>query len=580
MFDVMIKGGKIIDGSGEASYIGDVAIQDGCIAAVGPAGSVSGDAHRVIDAEGLLVTPGWVDIHTHYDGQVTWDPYLTPSSWHGVTTAVMGNCGVGFAPAHSDQHDWLIGLMEGVEDIPGAALAEGIQWEWESFPEYLDAVERGKRVIDVGTQIAHGAVRAYVMGDRGAQNEPATPDDIAQMAALVKEAMEAGALGFSTSRTLAHRAIDGRPVPGTFAAEEELMGIGEALGEVGAGVFQLAPAGTTGEDLAAPEKEMAWMRKLAATTGRPVSFLLVQHDVDPKQYKRMLDLSLEAVNEGANVVPQVGGRPTSLLFGWRSSLHPFIDSPTFRQIADLPWPELLARLQEPEIKHQITTERYTFTQPLHKHFLQNFHKLFPLGDPPDYEPSRDKSVLAIAEREGRNPKEVAYEMMLRRDGEELLYFPVFNYSYGSLDVTREMLLHPATVIGAGDGGAHCGVVCDASIPTYMLTHWGRDRKRGERLPLEWIVKLQTRATAELYGLFDRGLLTPGMKADVNIIDFDALSLRRPRVAHDLPAAGMRLLQDPVGYVATLVSGVVTFEHGEPTGAMPGKLIRGQQSAPA
>ncbi|TFH25540.1 MAG: D-aminoacylase [Myxococcales bacterium] len=577
MYDLIIKGGTIVDGSGVESYTGDVAIEGDRIVALGPI--LEGEARRVLDAAGLLVTPGWVDIHTHYDGQVTWDPYLTPSSWHGVTTLVMGNCGVGFAPAKKDSHAWLIGLMEGVEDIPGTALAEGIRWEWESFPEYLDAVERGERAVDVGAQVAHGAVRAYVMGERGAKNEPATPEDIDRMAAIVKEAVAAGALGFSTSRTIVHRAVDGEPVPGTFAAEDELLGIGRALGELGQGVFELAPAGAAGEDLAAPDKEMAWMRKLAAETGRPVSFALVQHDMEPEQYRRMLDLSLQASAEGARVVPQVAGRPTSMLMGWQTTVNPFIENPSYKEIADLPFEQKRERLRDPAVRERMINEEFEYSELIVAFVCGSLHKLFPLGDPLDYEPEPDKSIAAIAERDGKSPKEIAYDMLMQRDGTELLYFPLFNYSYGSLDSTREMLLHPAAALGLSDGGAHCGVICDASIPTYMLTHWARDRERGERLPLEWIVKRQTHDTAELYGLLDRGVLAVGMKADVNVIDFDKLRLRRPRVAYGLPANGRRLLQEVDGYVATVVSGVVTYENGEPTGAMPGKLVRGAQPAP-
>jgi N-acyl-D-aspartate/D-glutamate deacylase len=497
MHDLVIRGGKVVDGTGAPAETGDVVVDDGVVMSVGVRG---GAARREIDADGLLVTPGWVDIHTHFDGQATWDPYITPSSWHGVTTVVMGNCGVGFAPAKPDRHAWLIGLMEGVEDIPGTALSEGIQWSWESFPEYLEALEGLDRVVDVGTQIAHGAVRAYVMGERGARNEPATPEDIQAMAAIVKEALEAGALGFSTSRTIVHRAIDGEPVPGTFAAEDELMGIGRAMGEVGKGVFELAPAGAAGEDIAAPEKEIVWMRKLAAATGRPVSFALIQHDMDPKQYRRMLELCEVAAAEGANVVPQVAGRPTSMLMGWQCTVHPFIENPTYLEIADLPLEARLERLRDPTVRDRMLREEVQFSEPIVGFIASSFHKLFRLGDPPDYEPTPDQSVTAIAAREGRDPKEVAYDLLMQREGRELLYFPLFNYSDGNMDSTREMLTHPRAALGLSDGGAHCGVICDASTPTYMLTHWVRDRQRGERLPLEWVVKRQTRDTADLYGL--------------------------------------------------------------------------------
>jgi len=577
MYDLLIKGGTIVDGTGGEPYTGDVGINGDRIVAVG---TVDAPARRTIDARGLLVTPGWVDIHTHYDGQVTWDPYLTPSSWHGVTTVVMGNCGVGFAPAQPDRRQWLIGLMEGVEDIPGTALAEGIRWQWESFPEYLDALEGMERVIDVGTQVAHGAVRAYVMGERGATNEPATADDIGRMADIVGDAIRAGALGFSTSRTLVHRAVDGEPVPGTFAAEDELFGIGKALGDLGQGVFELAPAGAAGEDLAAPEKEMSWMTRLSAATGRPVSFALIQHDMDPAQYKRMLDLCEAAVADGADVTPQVAGRPTSILMGWQCTVHPFIENPTYVEIAELPFEERLERLRDPEVRRRMVTEEVEHSEMIVEFVCGSFQKMFPLGDPPDYEPEPDRSIAAVAEREGRPAKEVAYDMLMQRDGKELLYFPLFNYSDGDFEATREMLTHPRAALGLSDGGAHCGVICDASMPTYMLTHWARDRRRGERLPLEWVVMRQTKDTAELYGLRDRGVLAPGMKADLNVIDFDELRIRPPRVAYDLPADGRRLLQEADGYVATVVSGQVTYENGEPTGRLPGKLVRGAQDGPA
>jgi N-acyl-D-aspartate/D-glutamate deacylase len=518
-----------------------------------------------------------VDIHTHYDGQATWDPYLTPSSWHGVTTLVMGNCGVGFAPARRDRHDWLIGLMEGVEDIPGTALAEGIDWQWESFPEYLDALARTPRVLDVGTQLAHGAVRAYVMGDRGARNESATPEDVAAMAQITEEALHAGALGFSTSRTLVHRAVDGEPVPGTFAAEDELFGIGRALARAGRGVFELAPAGIAGEDLAAPEKEMLWMRRLAAATGRPVTFALVQHDMDPDQYRRLLELSREGAAEGAPVVPQVAGRPTGILMGWETTAHPFVEHETYKAIVGLPFRERLARLRDPALRAAMIAEMPQYSELLVAFIAGSFHKLFPLGDPPDYEPAPELSVAATAARLGKPPAEIAYDLMMQADGRALLYFPIFNYSHGNLDSTREMLLHPRAALGLGDGGAHCGTICDSGTPTYMLTHWVRDRSRGERLPLEWVVKRQTADTARLYGLGDRGLIAAGMKADLNVIDFERLRQRPPRVVYDLPASGRRLVQEVEGYVATIVSGELTFSNGEPTGALPGRLLRGATS---
>jgi N-acyl-D-aspartate/D-glutamate deacylase len=573
MHDLVIRGATIVDGTGAKPRTGDVAIDEGRVTAVG--GS-AGAATREIDADGQIVTPGFVDIHTHYDGQVTWDPYLTPSSWHGVTTVVMGNCGVGFAPAKPDRHDWLIGLMEGVEDIPGTALAEGITWEWETFPEYLDALERKPHAIDFCTQVAHGPVRAYVMGER-ANDKDSTAEDVAAMAAIVKEAIAAGALGFSTSRTIVHRAIDGEPVPGTFAAEHELFGIGRALGELGQGVFELAPAGAAGEDLAGPEREMAWMRKLAREIRRPLSYALIQHDQDPKLYARMLELGAAAAKEGSTIVPQVAGRPTSMLMGWQATVHPFIENPTFKAMESLPWPEKLARLRDPAVRERMLTEEVEFSEPIVGFIASSFHKLFPLGDPPEYEPTADQSVEAIASREGRNPKAVAYDLLMQRDGDELLYFPLFNYSDGNLDSTLEMLRHPTAAIGLSDGGAHCGVICDASTPTYLLTHWVRDRVRGERIPLEWAVRKQTRETAALYGLHDRGTLEPGKKADLNVIDFDNLKLPPPTMEFDLPGGARRLLQRAEGYTATIVSGEVVSEDGEPTGNMPGRLVRGAQA---
>jgi N-acyl-D-aspartate/D-glutamate deacylase len=567
MHDLVIRGGTLVDGSGSPPRSGDLAIDAGSVAQVG---GKAGPGRREIDADGLLVTPGWVDIHTHYDGQVTWDPYLTPSSWHGVTTLVMGNCGVGFAPARPDRHDWLIGLMEGVEDIPGTALAEGIQWSWESFPQYLDAIEATERVLDVGTQVPHGAVRAYVMGERGARNEKPTPEEIEAMAAIVKEGIEAGALGFSTSRTLLHRAVDGEPVPGTFAGEDELLGIGRVLGDLGRGVFEMA------SDLAPEGKELAWVEKLSAMTGQPVSYALFQSDMDPGQWRRLLDLTEQAVVRGANIRPQVSGRPTGLLLGLESSFHPFAYHPTYKALADLPLAERMARLTDPEVRRRILGDQAETELPIVAFIAQSFHKLFPLGDPPDYEPVPEKSVAAIAKREGRSPEEVAYDLLLEREGRELLYFPLLNYSSGDFETIREMLLHPHTVLGLSDGGAHCGIICDASMPTFMLTHWARDRKRGEGLPLEWVVASQTRRTAELYGLEDRGLLAPGMKGDVNLIDFDELAMGPPEVVFDLPADGRRLIQKAQGYRATVASGEVTFENGEATGAMPGRLVRGPQ----
>jgi len=571
MHDLVIRGGTVVDGTGRPAAVADVAVDGGTITEVG---RVDGGGRRTVDADGLLVTPGWVDVHTHYDGQATWDDELAPSAWHGVTTVVMGNCGVGFAPARPDRRDWLIGLMEGVEDIPGTALAEGIRWEWETFPEYLDALDRRRWTVDVGTQVPHGAVRAYVMGERGAANEPATATDVAAMKAIVKEAVAAGSLGFSTSRTIAHRAIDGEPVPGTFAAEDELFGIGSALGEVGAGIFELAPAGSAGEDVDDPKKEVDWMCRLSAAIGRPVTFVLLQVDPHPELWQQVLAESLAAAESGADLWPQVAGRPTGMLAGHHTSYCLFDYIPAYADLKGrgLDPDALYAALMDPDLRRSIVDWEPpdAATADL---MDRAYRDAYLLGSPPDYEPGPDRSLAATAAREGRSPLEVAYDAMLADGGFGLLYIPILNYSSKNLDHVREMLLHPRSALGLADGGAHCGVICDASMPTFMLTHWARDR-RGDKLPLEWVVKKQTHDTARLYGLGDRGTVAPGMRADLNLIDYDRLQLGNPRVAADLPAGGRRLLQDATGYVATVNAGVATYEDGVATGALPGRLVRG------
>jgi N-acyl-D-aspartate/D-glutamate deacylase len=578
MHDLVIRGGKLVDGTGAPARKADVAVEAGRIAAVGDG---VGAGREEIDARGKLVTPGFVDVHTHYDGQATWDSLLTPSCWHGVTTVVMGNCGVGFAPVRPGNEDFLIGLMEGVEDIPGTALAAGMKWGWETFPEYLDVLERIPHALDVGTQVAHGPVRTYVMGERGARNLPATPEDIAKMAAIVKQAIQAGALGFSTSRTIVHRAIDGEPVPGTFAAEDELFGIGRALGQLGQGLFELAPAGAMGEDLAAPEKEVAWMRRLSKEIGRPVSFALAQHDAASDLFRRILALCREANAEGSRLAPQVGSRPTMLLIG-HQTFHPFSNRPTYKQLEGLPLPARVAKLRDPEIRRRILSEDNAASDPrvavVMALIQQGLHKIFPLGDPPDYEPGPDQSIAAIAKREGRDPFEVLYDQMLLLDGRQLLMLAILSYSDGDLEALREMLEHPDSAFGLGDGGAHCGAICDASMTTFLLTHWARDRKRGPRLPLEWVVRKMTRDTAELYGLQDRGVIAPGKKADLNLIDLEKLRLGLPELVFDLPAGAKRLIQRAQGYEATIVGGQVTFRNGDSTGALPGRLVRGARSA--
>ena len=577
MYDLIIRGGTLVDGSGDEPRKGDVAIQDGVICAVG---TVDGEARQEIDASGMAVTPGFVDIHTHYDGQVTWDPHLTPSCWHGVTTVVFGNCGVGFAPVRPDHHDYLISLMESVEDIPGTALAEGIQWDWETFPEYMDALDKLSLGMDVAAQVPHGAIRTYVMGERGANNEPATPKDIAAMADLVREGIEAGALGFSTSRTIVHKAASGDPMPGTFAAEDELFGIGRVLGELGQGLFELAPVGAAGEDVIGAREEMDWMRRLSAEIGRPVSFAILQVDADPNLWREILDESQQALAEGADLYPQVAGRPFGMLIGHQCEYHPFRERPSYEALMSLPFEERVVELRRPEVRQAILSEKVEHADPMAAYIMSSFGKLFPLGDPLDYEPTPDQSIAAIAEREGRSPEEVLYDRMLDQDGRELILFPLLNYSDGNCDPIYEMIHHPRAALGLGDGGAHCGIICDASITTFMLSHWVRDRKRGPKIPVELAVRRMTRDTAELYGLCDRGLLKPGYKADVNVIDLEEVSLHLPTMQFDLPAGGRRLLQRADGYRYTIVSGQVTMQDGEPTGALPGGLIRGERSAPA
>jgi N-acyl-D-aspartate/D-glutamate deacylase len=573
MHDLVIRGGTIVDGTGSERRKADVAIDDGIISAVG---DDVGPGEREIDASDCLVAPGWVDIHTHYDGQVTWDTHLTPSGWNGVTTVVMGNCGVGFAPVRPGQQDFLIQLMEGVEDIPGTALSEGMSWDWETFPEYLDSIEKMPRAIDVGAQVPHGAIRAYVMGERGARNEKATPDEVEAMSALVKEGLEAGALGFSTSRTILHRAKDGELVPGTTADRHELLGIGRALGEVGHGVFEVA------SDLAPEEEEISWMRELSRQTGQPVSFACLQNDFDPDQWRRMLKVCEEDAAEGGRLTPQVAQRPAGLLLGLESTFHTFIFHPGYQKIAQLPLAERVARMRDPDVRAEILDNAPDFEKfggPI-RMVVEAFNKLFPLGDPPDYEPGPEKSVAAIAEREGRTPQEVTYDHLLEQDGRGMLYLPLLGYSNGNLDDIREMMLHPQAVFGLSDGGAHCGLICDASMPTFLLTHWARDRKRGERIPIETVVQSQTQKTAAFYGLEDRGVLAPGMKGDVNVIDYDALHIHAPEMVYDLPAEGRRLIQKVDGYRYTVCSGEVIYEDGQPTGALPGKLIRGPQTPAA
>jgi N-acyl-D-aspartate/D-glutamate deacylase len=525
---------------------------------------------RVIDADGRLVTPGWVDIHTHYDAQATWDPWLTPSSWHGVTSVVMGNCGVGFAPASSDRHDWLIALMEGVEDIPGTAMTEGITWEWTSFEEYLTALESRPHVIDFAAQIAHGPLRGFVMGDRGALNETATDDDIAEMSKLVESALRAGALGFSTSRTPLHRSKDGELVPGTTANEHELLGIADAMKRVGHGVFQFAP-----EHAKVPVQEWSWMRKLAQTTGATVSVNLSQPNDGPEIWRSVLSLLTEAQNDGVPIVAQVAGRTIGVLMCLEGSAHPLLFHPAYNEVAHLPLAERCKALQEPQLRERIINEMPNDGGLFQKVILDNASHMFPvMAANIDYEPLPSASATAIATSVNKKVMEILLDQLVANDGHGLIYMPFFNYAYGDLSFNYEAHQHPGTRMGLSDAGAHCGAICDGGTPTFMLTHWVRDRTRGEKLPLELIVHRQTQQTAALYGLNDRGLIAPGKRADINIINFEKLNFTMPYMAYDLPAQGRRLVQQAIGYDATFVAGTQIVESDQFTGALPGNLVRG------
>jgi N-acyl-D-aspartate/D-glutamate deacylase len=562
MHDLVLRGGTLVDGTGGPTRVGDVAVSDGKIVSVG---GVAEAGRREIDATGLLVTPGFVDIHTHYDGQVSWDHLLEPSIYHGVTTVVMGNCGVGFAPAHPDHHDWLIRLMEGVEDIPGTALAEGLSWDWETFPEYLDAIEKREHTLDFAAQLPHGALRGYVMGERGADhNERPTPDEIKRMAQITKEAIEAGAVGFTTSRTVNHKTLEGEHTPSYTATSDELWGIADGLKQAGAGVFEIVG------DFPDLEPEFAMVRQMAERSGRPLSVSVSQINERPEDWRRMLDLISEAQADGVPLHAQVAPRPVGVIMSLEATYNPFIKNPGLMEVASLPLAERAAQLADPARRKRVA-EGGMIIDP---------HRLFPLSEKPNYEPAPEESIAALAEAAGVDVTLFALDVLLEDEGKGQLFMPALNYFYGNSDHCLEMLEHPFTVPGLGDGGAHVSFISDASFATYLLTHWARDRKRGGTLPLEFVVKSQARDTAVLLGFLDRGLLAPGMKADLNVIDFEALELTRPEMRYDLPAGGKRLVQKAKGYRYTIVSGEIVIKDGEPTGATPGKLVRGAQPAPA
>lgn len=581
MYDTKITGGTIVDGTGKARFVGDVAIRDGKIVAVGDCPE---EARETIDAAGAIVAPGWTDIHTHYDGQVSWDPTLTPSSLHGVTTCVMGSCGVGFAPVRPTDHERLIQLMEGVEDIPGTALSEGITWDWETFPEYMDAIERVPRSLDILAQVPHDALRVYVMGERAAADEDATEEDIAEMRRLVREALEAGAVGFSTGRSDNHRSSLGEATPASEASTQELAGIAEAFVGLDHGVLQFVnDFNILQGDEHFPREMDVVMQMLRAAGGRPMSISTMQRDHSPQQWRWILDAASEAVAEGFDVRCQVAPRAIGVMLGLQATFHPFMGFPAYKEIAHLPFDERVARLRDPALKATILSQTSdpvagdgSALPPLADYFLKNLdivaNRLFRLGEQPNYEPAPDASIAAQARRAGESVMSVLYDALLEQDGRELLYFPLYNYSGNNLDTVREMLTHPLSLPGLSDGGAHVGTVCDASFPTFLLTHWGRDRPEG-RLPLETLVKKQAYDTARFVGLTDRGEIAPGMKADLNVIDMERLQLHAPVMVNDLPAGGQRLMQTADGYRVTLKNGVVTARDGVLTGERPGSLVR-------
>ena len=573
MHDTVIRGGTIVDGTGKASFTGDVAISGGRIAAVG---GKQGPARREIDATGLLVTPGWVDVHTHYDGQAMWDPLLAPSCWHGVTTVLFGNCGVGFAPVKKEHHGALMDLMEGVEEIPNPVLAAGLTWEWETFPQFMDALERRPRAIDIGAQAAHLPLRVYVMGDRAIRREAATPDDIAEMRRLTIEAMQSGAFGFTTSRTDSHKTPDGELVASRDADADELVGIGSALGAVGMGAFGM------NSDFDDEDYELAWMTRLAREKRRPVWYLLTDRYEDPERWRRLLKATHAARAEGLSFTAQIAGRPIGVMMGVGTALNPFTVRPSYKKLESLPIEEQRRRLRDPNVRRQILAEKPSDAEvaklaQFRQAVTGKWERFYTMGNPPDYEPAPEKSVAAIAARTGRPPDEVAYDYITEADG-QYLYFPVVNYVAGDHSPIYEMLNDPACLLGLSDGGAHCTSIVDAGVPTFMLMHWGRDRARGPRLSLEHLVKRQTSETADFFGFSDRGRLAPGLRADINLIDFDGLQVQKPELVHDMPAGGRRFVQRVRGYEATFVAGEQIFERGEHTGAMPGRLVRAGRDA--
>ncbi len=583
MHDLVIKNASLVDGTGSPAHLTDLAISNGTIVDVSP--SIAERSGKTLDAEGKLVMPGFIDIHTHYDGQATWDDALEPSSSHGVTTIVMGNCGVGFAPVTRGQEDELIELMEGVEDIPGTALHEGIDFVWETFPEYMDVLGQKRWSMDVATQLPHGPLRVYVMGERGIENEAATTEDVTAMRQATVEAMEAGALGFSSSRILGHMSMSGKPVPGTFAHEDELFAIAQAM-EPFKTVFEVVPGGSTGRggletswSEEALSAELDWMGRLSKECGLPVTYFMIEYLENPDAWREAFEITAKANHSGSRLYPQVGTRPAGALLSWQTS-HPFIGRPTYVQLADLPWEQRLQALHKPEVRDAIVNEKdlppvsELINDRIHLMVPQFLDRVFLIESEVDYEQPTEQSVAEIAKRSNESADEIMYDHLLTNGGTgTIIMLP--NYLGGNSDSFQAMLVDPNSVIGLADAGAHCGFICDASCSTWLLSHWARDRKRGT-LPLEYAIKKHTSDNADLYGLSDRGVLAVGKRADINVVDFDNLTIDPPHLVHDLPAGGPRFLQAARGYRATIVDGVLVREHDQDTGARPGRLVRGRR----
>lgn len=571
-YDLIIRNGTVHDGLGNEPRQVDIAIKEGRIAAIG---SIQGEAPRTLDARGLLVTPGFVDVHTHYDGQSTWEQRLAPSCFHGVTSVVMGNCGVGFAPCKPDQRDMLVKVMEGVEDVPEVVMTEGLPWNWETFPQYLDALDARRYDMDIAAQLPHSALRVYVMGERAATHEPPTEHDLQRMRELTREAIEAGALGVTTSRNMLHRTKAGELAPSLFSEEAELGALAQGLKDAGKGVMQIIPA-----PMGDAESEFALMRRLAEQSGRPLSYSLIQMPAgDPQAWKKSLNALAQAANDGLEMRAQVAPRPVGMFYGLDLSFHPFAYHPTYKAMRDLPLADRVQRMKDPHVRAQLLSEQAEDTNPVNLKTVKAFQFAYAWHNEPNYEPKPEQRMDRLAEAAGLSIEDYAYDLLLANGGTGIFYLPGANYRDGNLNAVREMLSHPQSVVGLADGGAHYGMICDASFPTFFLTRWARDAAPAERIALPKAIAALTSEPAQLAGLLDRGRIEVGLKADLNLIDFDRLKVNVPTVAHDLPAGGRRLSQTAEGYVATIVSGEITYQNGQPTGALPGKLVRGPQSVP-